>query len=114
MSFQLIMCWKRSVGRLSTKKLHKFYSTLSLMSNENNYDQHYYSSHQNQYQILTNIRLRRMEDQFKELFDGNTPKDKQLLSDAILRNIDSMPNKLDPIWYNTILCSQLNYMFAFI
>ena len=103
-----MVCWKRSVGRLSAKKEHKLYSTMGLMSNDNNYDQHYYSSQRNQNQILTNIRLRGLEDQFKELFDDNTLNDKQLLSDAILRNIESMPNKLDPIWYSIILFCELN------
>ena len=67
-------------------------------SNASNYDNDYYGCAENHSQILKNIGMRQMTDQFKELFDPKTLNDSQLLSDAIMRNIESMPNKLDPIW----------------
>lgn len=89
----------RSFGGFSPKNLKNFYSTLDLMSNENNYDKQYYGLDQNHREIIENIRLRQMEDHFKDIFDEKTLRDRQLLSDAIIRNVELMPNRLDPIWY---------------
>ncbi|CAG2100352.1 unnamed protein product [Medioppia subpectinata] len=101
MSFSRLFATQKYAQLLSAPKCRKYFSTQDLMSNHNNYETEYYSSPRNQSEIIRNIELRGMADDMKELFDDSIRSNSQLLSDAIMRNIASMPNKLDPIWYGS-------------
>ncbi|CAG2168580.1 unnamed protein product [Oppiella nova] len=101
MTFRRLFVTQRYAQLLSTRKCRKYYSTYELMPNHHNYETDYYCSPRNHSQILKNIELRGMADELKELFDESTRHDSQLLSQAIINNIESMPNKLHPIWYDS-------------
>lgn len=86
--------------RQFVRRCHQHLSSKQFISHEN-YETDYYSSHENHSEILNNIKLRHIQKDFEELFIENNPNNFQLLSHLIIKNISLMPNKLDPIWYET-------------
>lgn len=89
--------------RQFVRQCHQHLSSKQLIPTEElishiNYETDYYLSQQNHCQILNNIKLRQMQNDFKELFLLNKQTDIQLLTDEIMKKIALMPNKLDPIW----------------
>jgi hypothetical protein len=89
--------------RQIVRRFHQNISSQQSIRNEelfshNNYETEYYLSAENHNEILNNIKLRHMQNDFKQLFSLNNQNNSKLLSDEIMRKIALMPNKLDPIW----------------
>jgi len=90
--------------RQFVRRCHQHLSSKQLLPTEelishNNYETDYYSSQENHCEVLNNIKLRHMQNDFKQLFEPINQSNPQLIADEIIKNISLMPNKLDPIWY---------------
>ena len=59
-------------------------------------DHQYFQIEQNQKNILENIRLRQIEDDYPQLFNGNTDSDQ--LAKLLIDVSQNLPNDLHPSW----------------
>lgn len=65
----------------------------SALASHDNYDRDYYENEANFAEIISNIRLRNME-QFRDL----PLDDKSRWRELISKHLSQLPNKVDPIW----------------
>lgn len=74
-------------------------------------NQSYYSDPDNQQQILSNIKLREIENNFERLFQPNLTSDQ--LAAELIENAHFLPNQVHPKWFGSDCVSRKNVFMLF-